>query len=207
MKRKTLSMLLALVMLFSLTACGGSKDGGDSSKPVQTAPVVEDFSWWEGDWYGWWTIFDGDGFYYDQINQSWDCCVRIEPTDGGHMISIWDESYNAYPNNRLAGVLVDIDTAANKATSLENQDNFFYFGSVGGGDWVIDPKYAGTDDMLIIEGSFVDDEGEYCEYGVVMSKWGKEWVENQSTYAPYHYYDYFLPLMEAGQAMPDEFLP
>ena len=206
MKQK-ISLLLAFIMLLALTACGGGKEPAETVELTQ-AEKDQIYDWWEGDWYGWWTIFEGDGYYADQVNQSLDCCIRIERIDEEHhLITIWDEYYNSYSGDCLARVKVKIDPVTNKATSVMDADNYFYYGTVGSHGWVIDPKYAGTDGMLIIEGDFTDDQDDYCEYGVVMSQWGNEWVESESTYAPYHYYNYFQPLMAAGKDLPEIFLP
>jgi len=78
---------------------------------------------------------------------------------------------------------------------------------VGSGDWIIDPEYAGVDNMLIIEGSYTDNAGDYLEYGVVLTKWGYEWNEEDATDAPYYDEDYFLPLMEASEPLPLVFIP
>ncbi len=220
--RKYISILLAFVMLFALAACsggddkdntGGSPSSGESIQPsgslsnTGNSTSDEDYSWWEGDWYGWWMIFDGDGYYADYINEAWDCCVDIEPRDNGHLISIWDEDMNDYENNCLAEVEVEIDLDKNVAKSIGASGDHFWDGEVAAGDWVIDPEDVGVENMLMIESSFTDENGDYCEYGVVLTKWGYEWNEEDSTYPPDYYESYFLPLMEAGEDLPIVFDP
>ena len=202
-KRKILAVLLALVMVLGMTACGGGSNDGDD--PVKV--VDEDSSWWEGDWYGWWTVFDGDGYYYDYIDESYDCCAYIEPKDGAHLLTIWDEYMNDYSDESLAKVMIEIDLDDNVAESVYTIGNYFWDGAVDTGEWYIDPEYAGVDNMIIIEGSYVDEYGDYCEYGVVLTKWGYEWNEDDSTYPPYYYESYFLPLMEDGESLPVVFEP
>ena len=38
--KKKLSLLLALAMAMSLTACGGDKGSAESNKPTESAPAV-----------------------------------------------------------------------------------------------------------------------------------------------------------------------
>ena len=205
--RKPIAILLALFMLFSLAACGGGEDQDGSSASPSTGESPQDYSWWEGEWYGRWMVFDGSGYYADYIDYSFDCCTVIEPIEGGHLISIWDEDFNSYEDNCLAEVLVEIDLKNNEAVSVYDSNNYFWDGSVGSGDWIIDPEYAGVDNMLIIEGSYTDNAGDYLEYGVVLTKWGYEWNEADSTYPPDYYESYFLPLMESGEDLPIVFEP
>ena len=215
--RKILALALALTMIFALAACGGGTTEPTTPAPAPVtpapAPEAEVLSWWEGNWYGWWTIFDGDGDYYDLVNEAWDCCVCIEPMEDGHLISIWDEDFNDYDGKCLAEVKVEInpdggDGPYGEAVSVTDSRNYFWKGAVEQGDWTIDPVYAGVDNMLIIEGSYIDDNGDYCEYGVVLTKWGYEWNEAESTYAPDNYYNYFLPLMDDGvELLPPVFEP
>ncbi len=168
-----------------------------------------EYSWWEGGWYGWWMVFDGDGYYADYINEARDCCAYIDREDNSHLISIWDDVYNDAYNNCLAEVEVEIDLDKNVATSVYNGINFFWFDDVEAGDWVIDQEDAGVDNMILIEGSFTDADGDYCEYGVVLTRWGYEWNEEDSTYPPPpdYYESYLLPLMEDEEHPPWDFVP
>ncbi|MDO4733121.1 MAG: hypothetical protein Q4B50_06370 [Bacillota bacterium] len=192
---KLLLLSLTLLMLLMFSAC------------AEELSAEEVNAWWEGDWYGWWTLFDGDGSYSEYLDSSWDCCVRIKPFEGKHLISVWDEDFNSYEDECLAEVIVEIDPSSGGgsyglATSVSDERNFFWNSSLDAGDWSIDPAYAGVDNMLIIEGSFTDVEGDYCEYGLVLTKWGFEWNEADSTAPPTMYYDYFLPLIESGAEIP-----
>lgn len=48
--------------------------------------------WWNGDWYGWWTVTGGDGEYESWNNQWWDCCANISiGADYTGKVIIWDE--------------------------------------------------------------------------------------------------------------------
>lgn len=172
---------------------------------------VSDAEWWLGDWYGWWTIFDGDGSYEEMINESWDCCTYIEESgDGTYLISIWDEDYNNYESNCLAEVNVKLDsgmTEKGAMVSIGAEGDYFWYGDVLEYDWNIDPYDTGTENMITINGSYIDEEGEYCEYGVVLTKWGYEWQEDL-VFAPDYYEDYFRPLLESGETfLPVEFNP
>lgn len=180
----------------------GFKEGSDVGNDNMSSSEV--INWWSGDWYGWWTIFDGDGYYADYINEAWDCCAFVEPMAEGHLLTIWDEDYNDYYEDCLAEIMLDINPNTGVATST-GDDGYFWYGYVEDGELTIDPDDAGCDNMLVIEGSFIDDEGEYCEYGVVLTKFGYEWDEN-AVAAP-DYYEYFLELMEEEEELPVVFEP
>ena len=187
----------------------GSEDGTDG---IPASSMSEEaFDWWAGGWYGWWMVFDGDGLYADLINEAWDCCAYIEPfigSDSGvdeFLISIWDEDYNDYYENCISEAVLQFSPTAGGgdlgAMVSTDKGGYFWAGEVAQGDWLIDPDYAGYDNMIIIEGNYVDEDGEYLEYGIVLTKWGQEWNPD-ATYEPDYYYDYFLPLIEDGAEIP-----
>ena len=202
-----------------LGALGGSEDDGseddgseDGTDGIPASSMSEEaFDWWAGGWYGWWMVFDGDGFYADLINEAWDCCAYIEPfigSDSGvdeFLISIWDEDYNDYYENCISEAVLKFSPTAGGgdlgAMVSTDKGGYFWAGEVAQGDWLIDPDDAGYDNMIIIEGSYVDEDGEYLEYGIVLTKWGQEWNPD-ATYEPDYYYDYFLPLIEDGAEIP-----
>lgn len=180
----------------------GNLIGGLMGSDSQKTP---DIDWWQGDWYGWWMIFDGDGSYADLKGASWDCCAYIEESEKDYIISIWDEEYNDYFESCLAEVPLKIDAKKGVATSQDG--GFFLFGDVNKDDWSIDCAYPGVENMLIIEGTFTDADGETCEYGIVLTKWGVEWNEDESTTPPAYYESYFLPMIKAGEELPTVFEP
>ena len=221
--KKVMAFLMALAMTFALTACGGGEEtpppeDGDTGDVQVNEPAANQLSqdaldWWTGDWYGWWTIFDGTGAFELYTNEAWDCCAYIEELpDGTYLLSLWDEDYNDYQNDCLAEVVIQFDPSASAgdkgaAISTDAAENFFWSGHVGEGDWVIDPEAAGTDNMLVIESTFTQEsDGSTCEYGVVLTKWGHEWNED-AVLPPDYYETYFVPLMESGEALPEVFTP
>ncbi len=91
--KKYLSLLLALLLIFSLAACGGgdNKGGDDKSGDDKTGTEridtevsggfdgsLEWLDYWTGDWYGWWAMTDPTGEYADFGEGVWDACAYIE---------------------------------------------------------------------------------------------------------------------------------
>ena len=169
----------------------------------------EDF--WLGDWYGWWTITDGDGYYADLIGACWDCCAYIEPYEDNYLMTIWDTDFNDYVENPLAEVVLGISglmafTENGVASSLANEGNFFWAGGVGEGDWYMDPGFVDDDDTVVISSEYVDGDGDRLEYSVYLTKWPSEW--NTSVVdSPMYYESFFRPLMEEGGELPAVFEP
>lgn len=48
---------------------------GETATSEQTGDALLD--WWNGDWYGWWTVTGGDGEYESWNNMWWDCCANV----------------------------------------------------------------------------------------------------------------------------------
>ena len=52
--------------------------------------------WWNGDWYGCWTMTGCSGYYADagMEGQSWDICGAIDiGEDDMGTVTLWDEDY------------------------------------------------------------------------------------------------------------------
>jgi len=181
----------------------------DPSVLENTAAGSEDF--WLGDWYGWWTVTDGSGYYEEFVGDCWDCCAYIEPYEDNYLMTIWDTDFNDYYEDPLAEVFMELGgflafTENGAASSLENEANFFWAGGVGEGEWYLDPGFLEDDDTVVIASEYVDSDGDRLEYAVYLTKWPSEWntdvVDN-----PEYYESFFLPLMEQGGELPTVFEP
>ncbi len=57
--------------------------------------------------------------------------------------------------------------------------------------------------MICIEGCYEDGDDEFY-YEIYLRPWGQLWDDlDYPDDIPYHYDDWYLPLMEAGKSMPD----
>ena len=158
--------------------------------------VTEEQAFWQGDWYGWWIIDEATGGFADATGNWWDLCASV--TVGGDnqgVITLWDQdSSKTEPLGEVSFYLDEQGAAVSRGG---------YFGAVvlESGDWYIDPNSSGMDNMLVISAGGENETGSFY-YTAYLRPWGQDWEEVQEK--PYHYEDWYLPLVEAGQPMPEE---
>ena len=196
-------------------ASNGTAKGNDS-KAEGTASVTEEeaLEWWNGDWYGWWIIDNARGEDCEGLEGKWwDCGAEINIDENGKgTILFWDEDNgrDASEEDRLG--LVDISLKPDEGGSLGtvySEKGFFFVSELKKGEWKLDPdaikKDFGLDDFLEITGSYEDGENGF-DYTIYIRPWGTIWDDDVSEKEnfPYHYEDWYLPLVEAGEDMPDE---
>ena len=163
--------------------------------------------YWTGDWYGWWMMTDGTGLYAQWNDGTgegvYDACARIEAYENmtGYM-ELWDNSGS------------DCDPVASIDVCFANPDDteFGVMGCIGGkfigvaleeGAWYINPDEFIYENIIDFEGDYEDEDGTFY-YRVLLRPWGIEWDDmDESLYPEQYYYDWYLPLVKAGAAMPD----
>ena len=69
-------------------------------------------------------------------------------------------------------------------------------------DWIVDPGLLDYPDMIHISGYYESGEDEYF-YDIYLRPWGTYWDDVTEEDLPYYYYDWYLPLIESGESMPD----
>lgn len=199
-----------------------TQDG--SMKPTgETAPTSQPASknWWDGDWYGWWCVVDGGGDFSDEeiyIDHAWDVCAQIiDNGDGTGLVVLWDEDEGSGQLNASAEViftsgLTDKGSMVSKTGKFVNQE-------FGYGEWNADPGDGETSifgDMIVLHGTYTNpsDTADWLEYYIFLRPWGVRWDDVASAdtsemlytdMMPIHYDDWYLPLIEANEPMPDEF--
>lgn len=78
----------------------------------------------------------------------------------------------------------------------------------GAADWFIAPDDMGYEDMIYIQGTYVDpaDSTSTYDYQFILRPWGTDWSDFAADYPdglPYYYEDWYLPATRAGISMPD----
>lgn len=153
---------------------------------------------WQGDWYGWWMVDEATGSFADTTGNWWDLCANVTiGNDNRGLITLWDQ--DGAKEEPLGEVAFYLDERG-AAVSQEG-----YFGAVviERGDWYIDPNASGVENMLVISAGGENNTGSFY-YTAYLRPWGQDWEDVQEK--PYHYEDWYLPMVEAGQPMP-EMLP
>lgn len=175
-------------------ADSGSADNSDTGESW--------LDYWGGDWYGWWLMMDGTGAYEAIGEGVWDACARIEINeDMTGYLSIWDEDGSS--STLVAGI--DLGFANPNDTSygaMSCEGGRFLSATLESGDWVVDPSALAVEQLIEFRGEYVDEAGTFS-YRVVLRPWGTVWDDLDEGFFPAYYADWYLPLIQAGEPMPE----
>ena len=180
-----------------------------------TEPAADDYTWWEGNWYGWWTSFKAGGKFLDQNYPgcAWDACATIEVYGDTGYIEIWDEDDD--------GVLwadVSFGPGSTGKGCMTVTDGQFYNDSFYEGEWSADPgvgMLSSYGNVIVISGRYYAEAGnsnDWIDYYIFLRPWGTRWDdiangdmsdEIYTDMMPIHYSEWYLPLIDAGKPMPD----
>ena len=179
----------------------------DTTLPAPTGDALLD--WWNGAWYGWWTMSGCSGAYESMSGQWWDACAVIDiGSDYTGTVTIWDEDYSRADPMLQASVTLNSAGVGEHGTVM-SESGYFTNLPLEHADWIVDPainsRFPDIENMICIEGWYEDGEDEFY-YEVYLRPWGQLWDDFAADYpddVPYYYDDWYLPLVEAGSAMPD----
>ena len=184
--------------------------------PVATAaPVESAYSWWNGDWYGWWAIYDAGGEYTDFVDSWSDVCATISVDGDSGLVDIWDDTCEEGTN--LGYIDVAFKPGKTNNGRMLSESGYFLIDDVNSGDWVVDPGdsvVSRFDQMICIHGTVVehDNSENWVEYIVFLRPWGMSWEDVRSDACedmpysemmPYYYDEWYVPQMNGP--MPDYF--
>ena len=184
--------------------------------PVATAePVESAYSWWDGDWYGWWAVYDAGGFYVDYIDSWADVCATIWVDGDTGLVDIWDDTCEEGTN--LGYIDVTFRPGKSDKGRMLSESGTFLMGYINSADWVVDPAdsvVSRFDQMIYIHGKVVDPDNseDWIEYVIFLRPWGMSWEDVRSDSCedmpytemmPRLYDDWYVPHMDG--AMPEYF--
>ena len=200
------------------TAGAGSttSDDGGETLPDETGETLptgtgdELLDWWNGEWYGWWIMSDCYGAYEEMERYWWDICGVIDITENyDGTITLWDEEYTF--DNPMAWALVTLnEDGTGEHGTVFCDSGYFTDMTLTHADWIIDPHAEEDVDMILqanpemiyISGDYQNgDDGYY--YEIYLSRWGDTWDHVGEDFRPAYYESWYLPLIEAGEPMPD----
>ena len=151
--------------------------------PTPQPQLLRDMS---GEYYGWWEIENSRGSMPD----TWyDCCASAVLSEDGLLLTLWDEQ-----TSRLEPMAALSLTG--EGESLHVESGWFWFDTLAEDG----AEIAIRDGMLELSGRH-DAAGERFDYAIHLRPWGAEWEDPDAR--PYSYRFWYLPLIEAGEAMPD----
>lgn len=170
-----------------------------------TGDIDTSDSWlddWSGDWYGWWLMMDGTGAYEAVGEGVWDACARIEVRENmtGYL-TLWDEDGSS--DTLIAGIelgFANPDDTLYGVMSCEGGQ--FLSATLESGDWIVNPSEISVEQLIEFSGEYVDEAGTFS-YRVVLRPWGTVWDDLDEGFLPAYYADWYLPLIQAEQPMPE----
>jgi hypothetical protein len=202
-------------------AKGGSASSSDSSPDTEESS--EDVSgssydaesynstydtYWGGGWYGFWYVESAYGSYIDWDNGQgrWDCCADISVIGEEGVINIWDTDGSS--DSLMVSSTISFGSGITSYGAFKSEDGQFWDCSIGHADWIVDPGSSGYENLIIINGRYVDPENSenYFDYVIYLRPWGQLWDDiqaNEPDNIPSNYNSWYIPLMNSGSAMPD----
>ena len=177
---------------------GGS--GSGSTMLNKTGDPLLD--WWNGQWYGWWTLTGGTGAYEEMNNNWWDVSGIIEiGSDYMGTVTLWDEDYSR--SNPMVDAAVSLNSAGTgEHGTMMSEGGWFTDIRLEHADWIVDPGLSEFDAMICIDGWYENGDDEY-RYEIYLRPWGTYWDDVAEEGRPYLYDDWYIPLIEKNALMPD----
>lgn len=189
-----------------------SKDTkSENTKSEASAGGDDAISFWRGDWYGWWIIRDAEDAWEDADGIWWDAFARIAVgPDGSGALVLWDEDYTY--DSPLAMLTLKVTDGSSEDGALAGDSGYFIDAPINPEEWTVDAAecyFSKWDHMIDIEGHYDDPAGDGSfDYEIVLRPWGMRWddvMEDEPNNLPYYYEDWYLPLIEDGEEMPEVF--
>ena len=174
---------------------------GGTELPAGTGDALLD--WWNGDWYGWWIMTGCWGAYEDMNGEWWDISGTIEiGEDYTGIVTLWDEDYTR--SEPMVEALVSLNEAGTgEYGTMMSEGGWFTDVELEHADWIVDPGLVDYDNMIYIDGFYENGDDEFY-YEIYLRPWGCYWDDVTEEDLPYFYYDWYLPMIEAGAAMPEQ---
>lgn len=182
----------------------------EDSDEASDAALTERQLFWNGGWYGIWQLNNATGAWADQNGQSFDCFARIElgQDHTGTMI-IWDELQSE--DSPLAELQITVSDGEGKSLSgvAAATGGYFLDCKVNEPIFSVDPNAWLYDSFIFVENTHYEGENGSFDYNILLRPWGRTWEDVEIArpeLLPYFYYDWYLPMLAAGESMPAEFI-
>lgn len=176
----------------------------EKSAPSEAAAETEDalLDWWNGDWYGWWTMSGCYGDYEGMDGQWWDICGTIDiGEDYTGTVILWDEDYTE--SEPMVAASVSLNTAGTgEHGTMMSEGGSFTDVNLEHADWIVDPGLVNYENMIHIDGFYENGDDEFS-YDIFLRPWGIRWDDVEEDSLPYLYDDWYLPMVEEEKSMPD----
>ncbi|MBQ6431838.1 MAG: hypothetical protein IJJ99_08190 [Oscillospiraceae bacterium] len=195
----------------------------EGTEATEDTGALSAYDWWDGDWYGWWVVYEAEGAFADYEDLFLDAFAEIRVDGSVGTVKLW---------HCFGDRACRIAEAEIEFVDGEGENGYFYTSggalfpdglmSVGGDavtpmdlvyyDWVVDPADSSVshfEDMIEIKGYYTDPENEENKftYYAYLRPWGETWEDVRTgdttdciydDMMPYYYDDWYLPLLELG---------
>ncbi len=164
-----------------------------------------DVSWWNDDWYGWWTVSNCDGEFTEWEGGWWDCCAAIEVDNNGQgELLLWDEDLPK--DDPLAEIEIAVyeEERSGPMGSAAVAEGYFLDMDVSEGDITFEPNLEAYENLLVLEGSYVTIQGSF-DFQMYLRPWGQDWADlaqEDEELLPFFYEDY-RKAVENGEEPPE----
>jgi len=164
---------------------------------------------WNGDWYGHWSISNAQGRWQDHSGQRFDCFARFDVDEQGEgKMIFWDEIQDSYHPIAVAEIsVVQEKNAPNTGIVLTTGGNFLD-AEFQPRQWRADPEAFPFDSIFYVENAHYEGEDGAFDYTIILRPWGRTWEDVEASepdMLPFFYHDWYLPYLSAGSSMPDSF--
>lgn len=191
-------------MAFDITLYRMEEEDMSSERFVGAA----DTEWWNGDWYGWWTVTGCDGIYEDWEEGWWDCgaTITVDEAGQGHLL-LWDTDYpKEEPLAEIDLAIFEKEGSGEMGAAVTTGGNFIDM-KVSDGAFTMDPDEAPFENLLVLEGEYETLSGGFY-FECYLRPWGQRWddmIEVDENWAPYFYEEY-LTAIGNGESIPEDLL-
>ncbi len=207
-------MDMGLTLIFAkdggTAAAGASLDTPASDDADNAASIPSDvLEWWDGQWYGWYIVLEGEGPTYDYMDgRSYDCYAFTDINDDGTgVLYLWDD----YEELGTVEFKLDLSGGVPMGTLVAYGGDMF-FQELEMNEWFIDPTERGYDDLIYLyEDARLSGE-DYMRFEIYLRPWGIGWDDMPENVRPPYYRDWYVrdgfreydSMMDAIAANPEE---
>lgn len=178
-----------------------SREEAAEIEPSEGSSDDELLDWWNGSCYGVWKMTGCSDSYSDFANIWMDICGVIDiGADYQGTVTLWDEDYTEDDPMVTAAVSLN-EAGTGEHGTMMSEGGWFTDVELEHADWIVDPGLLDYDDMICIDGDYENGDDEF-HYEIYLRPWGTTWDDVDSDMQPASYSDWYLPLIEAGKALP-----
>ncbi len=167
--------------------------GGDTDPDDGRGDLFSDYEWWNGTWYGWYVISNANSAYESNIDNAYDVTATIEVyADDTGYVDIVD-----IDGEDVCWCTVSFGPGITENGCMMSEEGSIFGFDIGHADWIVDPGASMVSDfdcMIQIDGTVVDEDGDWFDYKLFLRPWGMDWEDIRYADTSNMLYDDMLPL-------------